>query len=108
MQPTIKDVLIEILTIAGYPNDKEKFIKEFEALNILEAILSVYKELPPDQQELVKANSDNPHILQKHIPQEAYKSALMHVTGRAIQDLVHNVAPMLSFEQKEKLNNIVL
>lgn len=108
MQLTIKEVLTEILTIADYPKDKEKFIKEFEALNLLEAILIVYKTLPSEQQEFIKAHGNDPYAIQNSIPEEAYRDALITVTRKAIQDLILSVTPMLNLHQKEELNNLIV
>ena len=48
MQPDIKQLLLEVLTIIHYKNSKEKFLKDFEEMNYLDAMANLAEKLPED------------------------------------------------------------
>ena len=106
MQTTIKDIIMEFLMIAGYPNDKEKFVEEFERLNLLEAMVKVFDKLPKESQYFIRAHQDEPELIQQHIPQELYILELKKVTREALKNLITDISPLLSEHQKEKISTI--
>ncbi|HWY80166.1 MAG TPA: hypothetical protein VNW29_07450 [Candidatus Sulfotelmatobacter sp.] len=107
MNKSIKDILIEILTIAGYPNNKNNFIVEFEKLNLLEAMMHIYDSLPLEKQLQIKEYSNDPYAIKKIIPQEIYVNELKKITRHALQDCVKDFAPALNPYQKEKIAKLV-
>ena len=101
MKRTIKDVITEFLTIVDYPNDKEKFIAEFEQLNQVEAFTNVFETLPKDVQEKIKQSK--PEEIEQYIPKEAYQQELIKVTSIAFGEQIKDTLPLLNSEQKEKV-----
>jgi len=108
MQKSVNHILFEILTIAGYANDKEKFIREFEKLNILEAMTHIYDSLPHEVQAQIKDHIDDPYEIKKHIPEEAFITEIIKVTRTALHNCIKDMLPALNFYQKEQINNLVV
>jgi len=108
MKASVNDILIDILTIAGYSYDKEKFVDEFEKLNILEAMTHVYDKLPRELQEQIKNNINSPYEIKRFIPQELLINELIKVTRAALHNCIKDMLPALNEYQKEKINNLVV
>ncbi|HSX08671.1 MAG TPA: hypothetical protein VLF93_00780 [Candidatus Saccharimonadales bacterium] len=108
MKKSVNDILIEILTIAGYSGDKEKFVAEFEELNVFEAITHIYDTLPHELQENIKTHSNNPYEMQKYIPQRELINEVIKVTRVALHNCIKDMLPALNSFQKEKINNLAV
>jgi hypothetical protein len=108
MKTALKDIIIEILTIAGYSNDKEKYAAEFEELNLLKAMTHIYDTLPKEIQDKIKENMHDPYAIQQYIPQEKYIGEVIKVTRTGLSNLVKDIAPSLNLYQKEKVNALVV
>jgi hypothetical protein len=108
MKKSVNDILIEILSIAGYSSNKEKFVAEFERLNILEAMTHIYDMLPHETQEQIKVHIDDPYEIKKYIPDEALINELIKVTRAALHNCIKDMLPALNSYQKEKINNLVV
>lgn len=108
MPVSVKDILIEILTIAGYPNNKEIFATEFESLNILETMTHVYDSLSKENQDQIKANINDPDALQRFIPQEIYRSEFIKITREALTECIQDMLPALTPNQKERINKLAV
>ncbi|HZE87241.1 MAG TPA: hypothetical protein VE090_03465 [Methylomirabilota bacterium] len=107
MQRSFKDVLLEILDIIKYPNDKEKFVAEFEVMNHTEAILNLLDQLPTDVQAKIKASNLNKEEVNKHISQELYLSEITKVSKNALVKFLEAVSPILNLDQKQKITQLV-
>jgi hypothetical protein len=107
MQKNFRDVLLEILIIVKYPNNKEKFIKEFEELNHMETVANLLDKLSFEVQEKIKANEHNIEEVKKYLPTEEYISELTKVSNQALLNLVSVVTPLLKIDQKQKIAKLV-
>jgi len=105
MKRTLKDVILEFLTIVEYSDDKEKFIAEFEQLNQIEAFTNVFQTLPEDVQEKIKKSK--PEEIGQYIPKDAYQQELIKVTSIAFGEQIKDTLPILTPAQKEKVIQLV-
>jgi hypothetical protein len=108
MQKNFHEVLLEILTLISYPNDKEKFVKEFEELNHMETVANLLEKLPQELQEKVQKNKVTQEEIRQHIPDEDYLAELTNVSGKALIKYVEVIMPQLSVEQREKVQQVLL
>ncbi len=107
MQKKFNDVLFDLLTIIKYPNNKERFIKEFEELNHLEAISNLMDKFPVDIQEHIKASEGRIEEIKKYIQQEEYVSEVAKVSKEALIKFIEVVSPLLNLEQKQRVVNLL-
>ncbi len=107
MQRSFTDVLSELLTIIRYTKNKEQFIKELEELNQNEALVNMLENLPEDLQKQVKAMQNFQEAIKKHIVIEDYNTELAKVSHQALRKFIEAVSPVLKFEQKQKIAQIL-
>ena len=108
MRQQLQTLLFEILEIMHYPNDKEKFIKEFEEVTYLEAMTNVVEKLPQDVKTKIAACDNDPHKIKQYIPEKEYFVQLEKVTQDALADFIKTTSPQLSQTQKEKIAQLFL
>lgn len=102
MQHNSQDTLFELLKIINYPNNRQKFINEFEELNRLEALANILDRLPEDLQQQLQVNHDAYNAFEKYISKEAYVEELIKVSQTALENFVEAMSPHLSLSQKEQ------
>lgn len=107
MQRSFRDVLFDFLIIVRYPNNKQKFIAEFEQLNHMETVANLLDRLTPEVQNKVKENEGNIEEVKKYLPTEEYLSELTKVSSQALLNLVKVVSPLLKLDQKQKVANLL-
>jgi hypothetical protein len=107
MQAAYNNILFSILDIINYQNDKELFVKEFEALNILDAMGYLIPKLPQNIQESIRACGDDPEKIKQLIPEEAYKKEFIKVSFDALDELLASVLPTVTPLQKEKIGKLI-
>src|SRR5579862_3274305 len=100
MQKNFSELLLEVLTIIDYPNDKNTCIKEFEELNNAEAMFNIFEKLPSDIQKKIKAAQYNEAEVVKYIDQNEYRSELIQVSENALVKLLNDISATLTKEQK--------
>ncbi|MGH7202826.1 MAG: hypothetical protein ACREHC_00080 [Candidatus Levyibacteriota bacterium] len=108
MQKNYKEILVQILTIINYPNNKEKFFFDFENLNKQEALVNILDRLPSETQEKVK---NDPEEMKGVIAQEEYDQELLKVSEDALAKFIEDIYSTLStkqIDQIEKLLNLEL
>ena len=103
MQKNFNELLLEILSIIDYPNDKNKCVKEFEELNHAEAMTNMLERLPNDVQEKIKAVQYDEKEVIKYIDQKEYLSELIKVSEDAFINLLNDISATLTEEQKNKI-----
>ena len=106
MQHSFGNILLNILEIIRYTNDKEKFILEFENLNQEEAILNILERLPDEIQEKIRAN-DNIDEIKQYINQEEFIVELRKVSGEALGNFIEDIAPTLTLDQSERILKLI-
>lgn len=98
---------MEFLDIIKYPNNKAKFIKEFEETNQLEALANTLDKLPEDVQKKIKESKDNLEEIKKYLHHEAYLNEIIKVSHAAFINFVESISPLLNFDQKQKVVNLL-
>lgn len=108
-----EDIVLEMLTIANYRNNKEEYIKEFESHNYAETMLNMLDTLPEHQQHMVKEKLKNYNefdfktSIANLIPQEVFQKELNSVRALALKGLMNALLPTLSSEQIRKMDNLL-
>ena len=104
---TYKELIVEILNIIGYQNDKSKFATEFELLNRIDAVGAIITSYPEIIQNRIKACL-NAQELSHYIPQRTYEKAYIEITQKALQDFIISIEGTLSLKQIDKIKNVIL
>lgn len=107
MQRTFSDVLLELLTIIKYPNNKQKFVKEFEELNHGEALANLLDRLPGMIKAKIKTNGGKPEEIKKYIDPDKYIAEVTKVSAQALVNFVNVISPLLTLHQKEKITALL-
>ncbi len=107
MQQNYKDTLLELLTTINYPNNKEKFIAEFEDLNRVEVIANILEKLPKDIQEKIQAGDNDYENIKKYIHQDEYLAEITKVSAEALKKFIEVISPLLTLQQKQQVDKIV-
>jgi len=103
MQRNYNDVLLELLTIIRYPNDKQTYISEFEKSNFDEALANILERLPTEAQQAIMAKDGALDEIEKYIDKDAYNAEVVKVSHAALIRFVEVISPLLHLEQKEKV-----
>lgn len=106
MYSTVRDTLQSILEIIHYPNNKEKFISEFEQVTYEEALLNVVGTLPQHIQQQLKRSSTPEDVLQ-YIPQKILSNEYIHVANNALGSLLASLSVRLNKDQKQKIMKLL-
>ena len=105
LQQQQKELLLQILTIIRYAQDKEKFVKEFEAMNYIETLVSILEKLPQHVREVIRETvmHGNAQEIKKYLSQEVYDRELAKTATEAVKNFVKSISSRLTLEQKEKI-----
>jgi hypothetical protein len=108
--PDPKEILLNVLTIIDYKDDKETFANQFLQLCMQRALVDIVEALPQDQQKTIqeevtpdKKPEEVQQILQRYFSQEQYLQQLQLSTQALFQDYIQTITPTLSDDQKQKL-----
>ncbi len=107
MEPSYKDLLLEILSIIQY-REKEKFATEFEEMNRLEAMANSIERLPQHIQDEIVAKKGDPEEIKKYVPQDEHIEEITMVSSKALAEFLQHIAPVMTEEQKEKIAHVML
>lgn len=109
-----KDIIIQILDIAGYGENKEEFADQLLSLCQQQTFVDLIKKLPVEKQAfLEKSNSlqPNPQQLDQFIKENYTEGeileALKKATQNTIQAYLQTISPHLSDTQKKNLQTFV-
>jgi hypothetical protein len=107
MQRTINDVLLDLLHIIKYPNNKQKFVKEFEELNHGEALVNMFERLPGPIKVKIKVGGAKPELIKKYIDPQKYAAEVTHVSSQALVNFINVVSPLLTLDQKQEITKLL-
>lgn len=110
MQQQFKETLAEILEIIKYSNNREKFIKEFEAMNQLEAVTNIVERLPAAVRERIKMVSSgfsNPDSIRQRISPDEYNREVNKVAETELHKFIEVISPVLTLAQKQKVDKLI-
>lgn len=110
MQPkTIQDILLPILEIIGYTNDKEEFVKKFTLLCIEKTFAETLTSLPESNRKQLLAEIDRKtpeeigKIVGRYINPQIYTNTLGKTMGNLIHDYLQTILPQCSEQQKQQI-----
>lgn len=108
---TPHDLLIKILEVIDYSDDKDAFISEFTKNVHLQSLLDLISTLPADKQEEIKTKL-TPNVndadkvastLSAYFTQSQMQDALEAASKDAMTKYVETISPTLSAPQKQEL-----
>ncbi len=112
MQQSPKDIIVAVLTIIGYEDDKDAYADEFIKNCEKQAIADAIKALPERKQEELKQRLFWTHVQEKakaiivaYVTPEQYREAIQKAAQTAFQRLIEEIIPTLSNEQADKLQS---
>lgn len=108
-----KQILLRILEIIGYSEDKDKFATEFLQNVSLQALLNLFNTLSQEQkdkiqQQITSANDDASKIqqaLNQFFTQDQLAQAIENSSKNAVTEYIKTIEPTLSDPQKQSLAN---
>ncbi|SRR6266699_2285849 len=112
MQRDVRNIILEILNIIGFEDNKEACADEFIHNSKAQALLDLLITLPPEQQERFKQQiagvtdqEQQKAIIAEYITPEQYTEALQQASQTAFEGLMKEIAPTLSAAQADKLQS---
>src|SRR5487761_1652471 len=106
MEPSYKDLLLQVLTVMGYRN-KETYATEFEETNHIEAVTNCMEMLPVSLREKIKTKEIDAAEDIKNIPHDLYEKELTTVSTTALFSLLDYMRPVLTNDQKQEIVDII-
>ena len=108
-----KTILLRILDIIGYSEDKDKFATEFLQNVSLQALLDLFNTLPQDkkdqlQQKIVSVGNDTAKIqveLKVYFTPSQMEQAIEGSAKNAVTEYVKAIDPTLSETQRTNIAN---
>ena len=108
-----KQILLRILEIIGYSEDKDKFATEFLQNVSFQALLDLFNTLPQDkkdqiQQQITNANNDISKVqqaLSQFFTEDQISKSIENSSKNAVEEYIKTIEPTLSQEQKQNLAN---
>ncbi len=104
-----KDIILKMLDIIGYREDKEVFANEFLKNVYLQSVQDLIKALPQEQQGIkdkivaAKTPEELDKIVKVSFSSEDIDKALSLSSQNSMSEWIKTVIPTLSLEQKQKL-----
>ncbi len=109
-----KAVLLEILTIISYEDNKVNFVEQFFALILSEAIAETMTSLPPENKKKLEAElkedmtlEEARSVMHKYISQEKFDARIQELTTAQLTDYLDTIYPTLSEETSQKLTDFL-
>lgn len=111
---TSRDVLLQVLNIIGYSDNKEEFISKFLQLCEQQALINMINSLPEDRRSslesaLSKQNSPEniTAILDKYLSKKDLAQAVQKATEDTFKSYLQSVIPTLSNSQRKDLDSLL-
>lgn len=108
-----KTILLRILDIIGYSEDKEKYATEFLQNVSLQTFLDLYNTLPQDkkdqiQQQIISAGN-NPQavrdLLKNYFTESQIEDVIQNASKNAVTEYMKAIDPTLSETQRTSIVN---
>lgn len=108
-----KAILLKILDVIGYSEDKDKFATEFLQNVSLQSLLDLFNTLPQDkkdqlQQKITSAGNDAAKMqeeLKIYFTEDQLGQAIENSAKNAVTEYMKTIEPTLSDSQKQNLAN---
>lgn len=110
-----RDVLLKILEVINYTEDKKGFINEFENNIKIQTIFDLIRSLPNEKQdEFKKRLSDvknNPEeideILKQYFSADKIQEEIRYITKNSFSEYIETTLPTLSASQADSLQKFL-
>ncbi|MBI4098218.1 MAG: hypothetical protein HY426_04235 [Candidatus Levybacteria bacterium] len=109
MNSNPKQIILQVLEIIGYSDDKEKYADDFLALCFQKAFVNLTQKLPQDKQDqltqrmsLVSADKTEALLLE-YFPKEEFENAIKEASRSTFEEYLKTIIPTLNEEQRSKL-----
>ncbi|MBU1000882.1 hypothetical protein KKE78_05835 [Patescibacteria group bacterium] len=109
-----KNIIIQILDIVGYGENKEDFADELLSLCQQQTLVDLVKSLPEEKRILLEKTSfsqTNPQnieqVLNENFTEEMILQALKNATENIIKTYLQTISPHLSDTQKKNLQTYI-
>lgn len=114
MDISYKTVLLKILDLVNYEEDKNAFADEFIGLVQMQAIANLMIGLPHDKQDAIKAelnaDTNNPEkvaaVIKANFSEDQLQKAVESAATKGLTDWMKAVESTLSDAQKQKLADL--
>lgn len=108
-----KAILLRILDIIGYSEDKEKFATDFLQNVSLQALLDLFNTLPQDKkdqiQQQIASAGNNPQalrdILKSYFTESQIEDAIQSASKNAVTEYMKSIDSTLSDTQRTSIAN---
>ncbi len=105
------NILLKILEIIGYSENKEAFVDEFLKNVQMQSVIDLIQSLPQDKQSEIKdqfskiQNDQNKasDLLKSYFTEEQIQEALKNSSKTAMEEYIKAINPTLSSTQKNNL-----
>ncbi|MBI2613617.1 MAG: hypothetical protein HYW62_02500 [Candidatus Levybacteria bacterium] len=105
------NILLKILEIIGYSDDKDAFVDEFLKNVQMQSVIDLIQSLPQDKQSEIKEklaqiqNDQNKasDLLKAYFTEEQIQEALKNSSKKAMEEYIKAINPTLSSAQKNNL-----
>ena len=115
MQQDPKDILVEVLNIIGYEDDKEVYVDDFIQNCEKQALLDALDALPKEKQETLRQKmamtpdqEQQKVLIKEFITPSEYTETLKKVAQNAFVELMNELMPTLSHKQMTKLQEYLI
>src|SRR5689334_22081310 len=110
MQQNPRDIILQVLIIIGYEDDKEVWANKFLANCEQQALINVLNRFSQGKKdELIQKmagvtdQQKRKAIISQYIIPQEYTQALIRTSGTAFEEFIDEIMPILSEEQTIKL-----
>jgi hypothetical protein len=95
--------LPEILNIIQFANNRDKFINEFEVMNIAQAVVNLMNQLPKHLKDLFQTKYKDQAWVKEHFSKTVLQQEIESVRREELTLFIKAVFPTLTNLQKEKI-----
>lgn len=107
MDDTVKKVIVDVLDIIGYQDDKEKFAQDFIATSTHQAMLNLIEELPVNEREVLTGDKNEPENVKKlfedNFSEEQRVEALKKTIAENFNNYLETIIPTLDTQKNDRL-----
>ena len=104
---TAKELLLEMLHIIHYKDNKQLFIEEFEAMNHLEAIAHFVTKLPEEFRQKKSFQKEDLQTISQYISPQVYQEEVEQIAQEELKKFAEVVSPVLTLDQKQKITKLL-
>src|SRR5882724_10220036 len=97
------EILLKVLTIIEYNEDKDTFIEDFLAQAQKQAAMNILEMLPKEKKEALQNAEQNKELFAEIFTPEVMDNAMVDVMVLQFQGFLQTIMPKLPPEKKAKL-----